>query len=217
MSSAVATQVLRRRPSQRRTVLSDEGRRLLFTEARTNQYYLPTEVSDDKLKEMYELWKFGPTSANTNPARVIFVKTAESKEKLQSALMESNRPKVATAPVTAIIALDEKFYDHLPRLAPPLGFYKDVLAGAPEMAKGMSEQSSALQAAYFILAARAVGLDAGPMGGFDRATLDKLFFEGHPVRGTWKSQVIVNLGYADISKLHPRFPRFEFDEVNAFV
>ena len=200
-----------------RPVLSDEARRLLFTEARTHQHFLPTEVSEEKLKEMFELWKFGPTSANTNPMRVLFLKTKEAREKLQPALMDSNKEKAATAPVTAVIAVDEKFFEHLPRLAPPLAGYADMLRGMPEVAKGMGEQSAALQAAYLIIAARAVGLDAGPMGGFDRATVDKTFFEGHAERGTWKSQMIVNLGYADASKVYPRFPRFEFSEENHVV
>lgn len=200
-----------------RPLLSEEARKLLFTEARTHQYFLPTPVPDAKLEEMFSLWKFGPTSANTNPARVLFVKSAEGKAALLPCLMEPNQPKAATAPVTAIIAYDTEFYEELPRLAPPMAGYVGMFKSTPEFAKGTAEQSSALQAAYFILAARAVGLDAGPMAGFDRAAVDATFFAKDAKRANWKSQMVINLGYGDASKLYPRFPRFDFDEVTAFA
>lgn len=200
-----------------RPTLSEEARKLLFTEARTHQHFLPTPVPDAKLEEMYGLWKFGPTSANTNPARVLFIKSAEGKAALEPCLMEGNRAKSATAPVTAILAYDTEYFEELPRLAPPMAGYVAAFKAGPEWAKRTGEQSAALQAAYLILAARAVGLDAGPMGGFDPAAVDAAFFAKDPKRANWKSQMVINLGYGDESKLYPRFPRFEYDEVTAFA
>jgi 3-hydroxypropanoate dehydrogenase len=199
--------------------IQGDAAKLLFTEARTNQFFHPAPVSDEKLTQLYELWKWGPTAANVLPMRVLFVKTPEAREKLIPCLDEMNRLKAATAPVTAILAWDTTFFEHMPRLMPPLAHYADFLRSAPEAAEKMGTQSALLQAGYFILAARSVGLDAGPMGGFSADAIDKAFFA--PAEGTarqaWKSLLVVNLGYAESSKVYPRAPRFEFDEVNVIV
>jgi 3-hydroxypropanoate dehydrogenase len=196
--------------------LADDARKLLFTAARTNQYFVKEEVPESKLRELYELWKWGPTAANGSPLRVVFLRTPEGKAKLIPALMDSNKEKSEQAPVVAVLAYDAAFYTHFPRLMPPMAYLKDYLATQPEMAKTMAQQSATLSAGYFILAARSVGLDAGPMGGFDAATLDKALFEPHEgtARGNWKSILVINLGYGDSTKVYPRAPRFDFEEVN---
>jgi len=196
--------------------LSEDARKLLFTAARTNQYFLKQEVPESKLHELYELWKWGPTSANGCPLRVVYLRTAEAKAKLIPSLMDSNKEKSEQAPVVAVLAYDAAFYIHFPKLMPPMAYLKDYLAAQPEMATKMATGSAFLSAGYFIMAARAVGLDAGPMGGFDSATLDKALFEPHQgtARANWKSILVVNLGYGDSSKVYPRAPRHEFEDVN---
>jgi len=197
--------------------LSEDARKLLFTEARTHQNFLPVPVEESKLKELYELWKWGPTSANTCPLRVVYVTSAEGKAKLSAVAMDSNKEKIEKAPVVAILAWDSVFYDQLPRLMPPFAFFKDVLAANEPMAKGMGQQSANLSGGYFILAARAVGLDAGPMGGFSADGVDAAFFANKEgAQSKWKSLLLINLGYGDASKVYPRGDRLGFEEACSF-
>ena len=180
----------------------------LFTEGRTFGAWLPKEVGDQTLREIYDLMKWGPTSANSCPARIVFVKAGPDKEKLIACLAPANVEKVKAAPVTAIIAMDEKFYDQIPKLFPHAASFRETFASDAALAEAASFRNSSLQGAYFILAARALGLDCGPMSGFDNKKLDGLFFSS----SSWKSNFICNVGYGDKSKLHPRLPRLAFDE-----
>lgn len=188
--------------------LNADGRDLLFRAARTHWHWLPRPVEDATLKDLYELAKFGPTSANMCPMRVVFVKSAEAKEKLKPCLDAGNVDKTMTAPVTAIIGMDIRFYEQLPKLFPHVdakAWFKDLPESVLEY---IALRNSSLQGAYFMLAARAVGLDCGPMSGFDNAKVDAAFFAGTTV----KSNFLCNLGYGDATKLHPRSPRLAFDE-----
>lgn len=190
------------------TSISKDASKQLFTEARTHNAWLPKDVSDQTLHEIYDLTKWGPTSANTSPARIVFVKAGSQKEKLLSAIAETNVEKVKAAPVTAIIAQDEKFYDQIPKLFPHAPGVKDYFTSNAVLSEATAFRNSTLQGAYFILAARALGLDCGPMSGFDNKKLDELFLAGT----SWRSNFICNLGYADHSKVHPRLPCLSFDE-----
>jgi 3-hydroxypropanoate dehydrogenase len=189
------------------SVLDDQALDQLFREARTHNRWQDRPVPDAKLQEVYDLLKFAPTSANASPARFVFVRTQEGKAKLKQALSPGNVEKTMTAPVTAIVAYDTAFYDKLPFLFPHADA-RSWFAGNPAFAEQTAFRNGSLQGAYLILAARAVGLDAGPMGGFDAAKVDELFFAGT----TWKSNFLVNLGYGDPAGLFPRSPRLSFDE-----
>ncbi len=164
-------------------------------------------MSDDLLLQIYNLMKWGPTSANSSPARIVFVKSTEAKAKLLPCMAAGNVEKTKAAPVTAIIAQDMEFYEKLPKLF-PFADARSWFAGNKPFIESTAFRNSTLQGAYFIIAARSVGLDCGPMSGFDNAKVDAAFFEGT----TWKSNFICNLGYGDSSKLHPRAPRLEFNE-----
>jgi nitroreductase len=190
------------------STISNESIRQLFTEARTFAGWLPKDVSDQTLREVYDLMKWGPTSANCCPARIVFVKSGPAKEKLIACLAAGNIDKVKAAPVTAIIAADQKFYDLLPRLFPHAPSMRDYFASDKAVAESTAFRNSSLQGAYFIMAARALGLDCGPMSGFDNRKLDETFFAGT----SWRSNFICNLGCGDRTKLHPRSPRLAFDE-----
>jgi 3-hydroxypropanoate dehydrogenase len=199
-----------------RTPLNDHGRDLLFREARTHRHWLDQPVSDETLRDLYDLMKWAPTSANTFPVRIVFVRTREGKERLKPALAAGNVDKTMAAPVTAILAFDSRFYEQMPKLMPSRPQMRDRFA-SPEIAQKLAQQGGTLQAAYFILAARAVGLDCGPMGGFDNAMVDAAFFlEGSELAG-WKSNILCNLGHGDDSKLHPRDPRMDFEEACRLV
>jgi 3-hydroxypropanoate dehydrogenase len=187
--------------------ISTEALEQIFLNARTFNAFLDTPVSEETLRELYEITKLGPTSANTSPLRILFVASPEAKAKLIPALMEGNRAKTEGAPVVAVLAYDSEFYEHAPRLFPHADV-KSWFTGNAEFAQKSAITNSALQAAYFLLAARALGLDTGPMGGFSPEAVDEAFFAGT----TWKSFLVVNLGYGDRSKLNPRLPRLEFDE-----
>ena len=180
----------------------------LFTEARTHNGWLPKPVSDETLKKVYDLAKFGPTSANCCPLRIVFIKTKEAKERLRPILMPQNVEKTMAAPVTALLAMDMEFYDHLPMLFPHADA-KAWFVGNEELIAETAMRNSTLQAAYFIIAARACGLDCGPMSGFDRTKADDVFFKGT----SFMSNFLCNLGYGDPSKLFPRSPRFNFEDV----
>ncbi len=184
----------------------------LFLEARTHNTWLDEPVSDATLHELHDLVKWGPTAVNGSPLRVVFVRSAEAKARLLAAVSPGNVDKVKAAPVTAILAQDLEFYEKLPRLFPHADL-KAMFASRPEAAREMAFRNSSLQGGYFILAARALGLDCGPMSGFDNAALDEAFFKGT----SWKSNFICNLGYGDPGKLHPRLPRLEFDEACRIV
>ena len=189
-------------------VLNDEGLDLLFRMARTHNAWLDKPVDDALLRQVYDLARTGPTSANMCPLRVVFVKSPEAKEKLKPALAPGNVDKTMKAPVTAIIAMDVHFYEQLPKLFP----HADAKAWFKDLPEPVLEytalRNSSLQGGYFMLAARALGLDCGPMSGFDNAAVDKEFFAGTTV----KSNFLCNLGYGDVSKLYPRSPRLTFDE-----
>jgi 3-hydroxypropanoate dehydrogenase len=191
------------------TTARDEETALLFTEARTHNVWLDRPVDDSVLRRAYEMARMAPTSANSQPMRVVFVKSPSAKEKLRPALFPLNVDKTIAAPVTAVIARDTAFYEKMPKLFPVRPEMRDAFAGLPADAlERMGYQNAALQAGYLILAVRALGLDCGPMGGFDPAKVDAAFFPD----GAWKSTLLINLGYGDREKLFPRNPRLEFDE-----
>ena len=188
--------------------LNKDGRELLFTQARTHHAWQPKPVSEAVLKELYELAKWGPTSLNAAPARIVFVTTDAAKEKLYPALMGSNVEQVRQAPVTAIIAQDLKFYEQLPKLMPAIPGAKSFFEGNEKFTHETALRNSSLQGAYLLMAARALGLDTGPMSGFDNAKVDEAFFKGTD----WKSNFIMTLGYGEPTKLYPRGPRLPFEE-----
>ena len=180
----------------------------IFSEARTHNVFLDRPVSDELLKKAVELAKMGPTSANQSPLRVLFLRSHEAKERLRPALSPGNLDKTMSAPLVAIAAYDEKFYDHLPFLMPHVDA-KAWFSGDPVKAARSAFQNGTLQVAYLIIALRAVGLDTGPMTGFDNAKVDAEFFP----EGNVKSNVLINIGYGDHEKLFPRSPRFSFDQI----
>ena len=194
----------------------------LFREARSFAKWQPRPVSDQTLHDLYELLKWGPTSANAGPARFAFLRSKESKERLRPALAPLNVEKTMTAPVTVIIAYDLKFYEQLPKLFPHSPGMAKLFEGNPEHAQSTAKRNSSLQGAYLIMAARALGLDCGPMSGFDQAKVDEEFFAaGKPCfgcdqeffpEGHVKTNFLCNLGYGDPSAVHPRLPRLPFGE-----
>jgi 3-hydroxypropanoate dehydrogenase len=192
-----------------KAILSSEHLGTLFHQARTHNAWHPQPVSDDLLRQIYDLMKWGPTSANSLPARFVFLRTKEAKERLRPALSPLNVDKTMQAPVTVILAYDLKFYEHLPRLFPMKPDMKNMFSSSAQLAEITAFRNGSLQGGYFILAARALGLDCGPMSGFDNAKVDAEFFPSTSV----KSNFLCNLGYGDHSKLFPRSPRFEFEEV----
>jgi len=180
----------------------------IFTEARTHNVFLNRPVSDELLKKAVELARMGPTSANQSPLRVLFLRSHEAKERLRPALAPGNLDKTMSAPVVAITAYDEEFYEHLPFLMPHVDA-KSWFSGDPVKAARSAFQNGTLQVAYLLIALRAVGLDTGPMTGFDNAKVDAEFFP----EGKVKSNVLINIGYGDHEKLFPRSPRFSFDQI----
>ena len=187
--------------------LSNDALAQLFTEARTQNGYLPTPVSDDTLRQLYDLVKFGPTAANSCPARLQFVRSAEGKEKLLACVSPGNVAKVTQAPVTVIVGMDLEFHEQLPKLFPHADA-RSWFAGKPAAIQESAFRNSSLQGGYLILAARALGLDCGPMSGFDAAKVDAAFWAGTAV----KTNFICTLGQGDVSKVFARNPRLSFDE-----
>lgn len=202
--------------------VDDRALDVLFREARSHSAWIDRPVTDETLRQVYDLMKWAPTSANAMPARLVFLRTARAKERLRPALTAGNVQKTMTAPVTVIVAYDLKFYEKLPKLFPHSPAMRDLFAGNPDLVTATARRNSSLQGAYFILAARAVGLDCGPMSGFDNAKVDEEFFgvgrecegcdqeffpEGHV-----RSNFLCNVGYGDRSKLPPRNPRLTFEE-----
>jgi 3-hydroxypropanoate dehydrogenase len=202
--------------------LNAEALDQLFRQARTHNGWLDKPVGDDLLREIYELMKWGPTSANGSPARILFLRTPEARQRLLPALSAGNVEKTMTAPVTAIVGYDARFYDHLPRLFPHADA-RSWFVGTPELAEVTARRNSSLQGAYLMLAARSLGLDCGPMSGFDQTKVDREFFpraddmpddfqqEYFPGSHV-KTNFICNLGYGDPAKLFARNPRLDFDE-----
>lgn len=195
---------------QARGLLADDATlQLLFTEARTHYGWQDRDVSEDTLRALYDIAKMGPTSMNQQPMRVVFVRSDAAKDRLEPALFEGNRPKMRSAPVTAIIAHDLNFWEELPNVFPPNPDAQDIFKNNATAAQINAFRNGTLQGAYFMLAARAVGLDIGGMSGFDNAKLDEEFFHGTSL----KSNFLVNLGYADTSKIFRRLPRLGYDTV----
>ena len=187
--------------------LNDNALDQLFRTARTQNAFQDRPVEDAQLHALYELLKWGPTSANMSPARFVFVKSPEAKEKLRPALSEGNLAKTLAAPATVIVAHDEDFHEKLPYLFPHADA-KSWFDGPRENRREAAFRNGSLQGAYLILAARSLGLDTGPMSGFDNAKVDEAFFAGTAI----KSNFLVNLGYGDPAGLFPRSPRLSFDE-----
>lgn len=193
--------------------LSDDALDLIFREARTHNAWQDKPVTDEQLKEIYDLFKWAPTSANMSPARLVFVKSAEEKERLIPALMEGNREKTRQAPVTAIIGYDVKFYERLPELFPHAPDAKTWFNWSDEWAEMNAFRNGSLQGAYFMIAARALGLDCGPMSGFDMDAVNELYFKGTSV----KVNFICNIGHGDPAGLFERSPRLPFDDACKIV
>jgi len=187
--------------------LDNPSLNLIFREARTHNAWLDKPVSDSLLQQIYDLMKWGPTSANSSPARIVFVRSAAAKERLLPAMSPGNLEKTRAAPVTAIIAYDTEFHEKLTKLFPQADA-RSWFAGNQALIDTTAFRNGSLQGAYLIIAARALGLDAGPMSGFDNAKVDKEFFP----EGKVKSNFLVNLGYGDRAKLFPRNPRLSFAE-----
>ncbi len=194
---------------------------VLFREARTFTAWLDRRVEDSVLRELYDLLKWGPTSANCCPARILFLRSPESRERLRPALVPGNVEKTMKAPVTAVIGFDSRFFELLPRLFPAAPAMKGMFEKSPELAASTAMRNGSLQAAYLMIAARSLGLDCGPMSGFDNAKVDAEFFStgasgpssgGLIAEGPIKSNFLCNLGYGDASTLHPRGPRLLFGE-----
>lgn len=181
----------------------------LFRTARTHNKWLDKDVPDSLLKDLVDVMKMGPTSANCQPARILFVKSAAAKARLAPFLSEGNRAKTMTAPACAIIGYDLEFYENLPRVFPHNQSAKSWFTSSPAHAETTAFRNGSLQGAYFILAARALGLDTGPMSGYDQAGVDKEFFPG----GKIKSNFLCSVGYGDASAVLGRLPRLAFDEM----
>ena len=193
--------------------LNDEGLRLLFTEARTHNGWLDKPVTDAEIRKIFDTMKMAPTSANCSPARFVFLRTKEGKERLRPALSSGNLEKTMAAPVVAIVAWDTKFYDHLPRLFPHNQDARSWFATSETVAHTTAFRNGTLQGAYFIIAARALGLDCGAMSGFDNAKVDAEFFPD----GRFKSNMLCCVGYMDPAKTSPRSPRLDFDDVATLI
>ncbi len=184
----------------------------LFINARSHNGWLDNNISDEQIHQIYELMKFAPTAANTCPARITFVKSVEAKEKLKAHLDEGNIEKAMSAPAVAIISYDTEFYEKLPYLFPHTDA-KSWYEGKPDKIKAVGTMNATLQGAYFMMAARSIGLDCGPMGGFNNETLDQAFSPD----GKTKSIFLCCIGHGDDSKIFPRSPRLSFDEACAII
>jgi 3-hydroxypropanoate dehydrogenase len=191
-------------------MLSTEDMDLIFRSARSQNGWQAKPVSDEQLRQLYELMKWAPTTMNTQPARILFLRSSAAKERLKPALNPGNVDKTMAAPVTAIIAYDTEFYEHLPKLFANNPNARAIFAGEEKKAHAEASafRNGSMQGGYFILAARALGLDCGPMSGFNNAKVDAEFFGGTGI----KSNFLCNLGYGDPSKVMPRNPRLSFDE-----
>ncbi len=189
--------------------LSDAVLDQILRSARTFNKFQDKPVSDATLQALYDLAKWGPTSMNCQPARIVFVRSPEAKTKLKQALMPGNVDKTMAAPVTAIVASDSQFFEHLPAQFPALPQARDMFAGNAQLAADTAFRNSSLQAAYLMIAGRALGLDSGAMSGFNPQVVNELFFAD----GRYKANMLINFGYGDASGNWPRGPRLGFDEV----
>lgn len=195
---------------------------LIFRNARTHRAWLDKPVGDETLRQLYDTMKWGPTSANTNPGRFLFIRSKEAKERLRPTLASGNVDQTMAAPVTVIVAYDLKFFEKLPKLSPQSPAMRENFASNPQLVETTARRNSTLQGGYLIIAARGLGLDCGPMSGFDNARLDLEFFDAGREcescdqeffpEGHVKSNFLINLGYGDASKVHPRNPRLDFGE-----
>jgi len=188
--------------------LDAQSLQTLFTEARSFSYWQQRPVSKEQLIQLYDLMKMGPTAVNSCPARMVFITSDEAKQRLKPCLAEGNIDKCMSAPVVAIIAWDSEFYTKLARLFPHATDARSWYEGKPDKIQSVGSMNSTLQTAYLIMAARSLGLDCGPMTGFDNAVLDAEFFTD----GVYRSNILVALGYGVKEKLHPRGARLEFEE-----
>ncbi|MFD9661501.1 malonic semialdehyde reductase [Rhodococcus sp. NPDC059968] len=188
--------------------LDEAARALLYTEARTANSFAPTPVSDEKLAQIWELARWAPTAANTQPLRVLFVRTDEGRARLVEHMNEGNKAKTASAPAVAVLAVDPRFHDHIPALLPFRPELRDVFEANEPMRKKTGDFNAALQAGYFILAVRSLGLAAGPMAGFDADGIDKEFFPD----GQWHSTLVVNIGHPGENPWFDRLPRLDPEE-----
>jgi 3-hydroxypropanoate dehydrogenase len=198
--------------TESKTQISEEALDQLFRDARTHSAWRPEPVPVELLRRVYELARLGPTSANGSPARFVFLTTPAAKARLKPALAPANVEKTMAAPVTVIVAWDTEFHENLPRLFPHFDM-RSYFVGNQSLIDETAFRNSSLQAAYFILAARALGLDCGPMSGFDASKVNAEFFPD----GKWKVNLLCNLGYGDDSKLFPRNPRLEFEEASTIL
>jgi 3-hydroxypropanoate dehydrogenase len=189
--------------------LDDAGRALLFTDARTANTFAPTPVTDDELAGIWDLARWAPTAANTQPLRVVFVRSDEGKARLVPLMNEGNRQKTTQAPATAVLARDTRFHEHIPTVLPFRAEMREVLEENDGMREHLSTYGSTLQVAYFILAVRAQGLAAGPMAGFDGEAIDAEFFPG----GRHRTSLVVNIGHPGEDPWFDRLPRLDADEV----
>lgn len=198
-----------RRASETTNVtLSDDGLDLIFRKARTHNVWTDRDVSDRLVRAVYDVMRMGPTSANCSPARFLFLRSREAKERLRPHLTAGNVDKTMAAPVTAVIGYDLRFYERIPQLFPHNPEAKSWFDSNEDFAEETAFRNGTLQGAYFIIAARALGLDCGPMSGFDNAGVDKEFFPD----GCVKSNFLCNIGYGDAGELFPRSPRLDFNE-----
>jgi 3-hydroxypropanoate dehydrogenase len=192
--------------------LDDTALDSLFRQARSHYSWDGTEVTDAQLRQLYELAKFGPTSANSSPARFLFLRSAEAKARLRPALSAGNVEKTMAAPVVTVVAYDPRFFDQLPKLFPHADA-RTWFAGNAALAEETAFRNSTLQGAYLILAARALGIDSGAMSGFDRDHVDRIFF----AESGWKSNFLINLGHGDGNGQFPRAPRLDFEDACALL
>lgn len=193
-------------------MLDDKTLATLFTEARTHNGWTDEKISEKTLRDLYDLVKFGPTSANCSPARFVFITSSEAKEKLRPALSSGNVDKTMSAPVTVIAGYDTAFYEKLPELFPHADA-RSWFTSSPELAQETAFRNGTLQAGYLILAARSLGLDTGAMSGFDKQKVDDAFFAGT----SFKSNFLINLGHGDPSKIFGRLPRLAFEDACQIV
>lgn len=198
--------------------LNEAGRDLLFRQARSHSFWLDRPVDEATLRELYELMKWGPTSVNGCPARIMFLRTREAKERLLPALAPNNVDKAMSAPVVAIVGHDLGFYERLPQLMPHAPMMRDYFARDVALSVSTAFRNSSLQGGYMMIAARAIGLDCGPMSGFDNAKVDQVFADdGLAPGGSFRSNFICSMGYGDRAKLFPRNPRLAFEEACALL
>lgn len=193
--------------------LDQRGREIVFTHARTANKFADTPVSDEQLRDIWELTRFTPTMANTQPMRVVFVRTPEGKDRLVQHMAEGNRDKTAAAPVTAIVAYDKNWHEEIPNVFPIRPEMKDYFEADEDARHGAGNFSAALQAGAFILAVRAAGLAAGPMAGYDKEGIDAEFFPA----GDWTTLMVVNIGHPGESPWFDRLPRVDVDKAVAWA